>query len=64
LKDEESDSIEEHESEEEYPHTPVLRKLVREIRKLKRYTPPDFLSNFSLPITNDDPRTIREVVDS
>jgi hypothetical protein len=28
------------------------------------YTPPDFHSNFSLFITNDDPRTIRKAVDS
>jgi hypothetical protein len=29
LKDDESDSAEEHESEEEDPHTPVLRRSVR-----------------------------------
>jgi hypothetical protein len=28
LKDDESDSTEEHESEEEHPHTPVLRRSV------------------------------------
>jgi hypothetical protein len=37
---------------------------VWERRKLKRYTPPDFHSNFALFITNDDPRTVREAVDS
>jgi hypothetical protein len=35
LKDNESDSTEEHESEEKYPHTPVLRRSVRERRQLK-----------------------------
>ena len=47
----------------EDPHTPVLRRLVREKRQPERYTPPNFCSNFDLSITNDDPRTIREVVD-
>jgi hypothetical protein len=41
-----------------------LRRSVRERRKLERYTPPDFRSNFSLSITDDDPRTVREAVDS
>jgi hypothetical protein len=64
LKDDESDSTEEQESEEEDPHTPVLRRLVRERRLPERYTPSDFRSNFSLSITDDDPRTVREAVDS
>jgi hypothetical protein len=64
LKDDESDSKEDHESEEEDPHTLVLRRSVRERRLLERYTPSDILSNFSLSITDDDPRTIREAVDS
>jgi hypothetical protein len=41
-----------------------LRRSVQERRKPKRYTPPDFHSNFSLFITDDDPRTVREAVDS
>jgi hypothetical protein len=41
-----------------------LRRLVRERRLPERYTPSDFHSNFSLSITDDDPRTFREVVDS
>jgi hypothetical protein len=49
--------------EEPDPHTPILRRLVRERRQLKRYTPPNFHSNFALFITEDDPRTVREVVD-
>ena len=63
LKDDESDSTEEQESEEDH-HTLVLRRSVRERRQPKRYTPSDFRSNFSLFITNDDPRTVREEVDS
>jgi hypothetical protein len=64
LKDDESDSTEEQESEEEDPHTPVLRRSVRERRLPERYTPSDFHSNFALSITDDDPRTVREAVDS
>jgi hypothetical protein len=64
LKDDEADSTEEHESEEEDPHTPVLRRSDRERRLPERYSPPDFRSNFALSITDDDPRTVREAVDS
>jgi hypothetical protein len=64
LKDDESDSTEEQESEEEDDHTPVLRKSIRERRQPERYTPPDFRSNFVLSIIDDDPRTLREAVDS
>jgi hypothetical protein len=62
LKDDESDSIEEHESKSKETHTLVLRRLVQERRKLKRYTPPDFCSNFDLFIINDDPIIIREAM--
>jgi hypothetical protein len=64
LKDNGADSTEEQESEEEDPHTPVLRRLDRERRLLERYSPFDFRSNFVLSITDDDPRTVRKVVDS
>ena len=64
LKDDESDSTKEHESEEEDPHTLVLRRLDRVRRLPKRYSPFDFRSNFALSITDDDPRTFREAVDS
>jgi hypothetical protein len=37
---------------------------VRDRRQPERYSPPDFHSNFSLSITDDDPRTVREVVNS
>ena len=63
LKDDESESTEERESEEEYPHTLVLRRSVQERRLPKRYTPYDFHSNFSLSVIDDDPRTVKEVVD-
>jgi hypothetical protein len=64
LKEEESDSTTEQESEDEEPQTPVLRRSVRERRQPERYSPSTFCSNFSLSITDDDPRTVREAVDS
>ena len=64
LKDDEADSTEEHESEEEDPHTLVLRRSDRERRLPERYSPPYFRSNFSLSTTDDDPRTVKEAVDS
>jgi hypothetical protein len=63
LKDDEANSIEEHESEEEDPHNPVLRRLDQERRLPERYSPSDFRSNFALSITDDDPRTVKEAVD-
>jgi hypothetical protein len=41
-----------------------LRRSVRERRLPERYTPSDFHSNFSLYITDDDPRTVREAMNS
>jgi hypothetical protein len=61
---ESSKEYEEEEEEEEEPHTLVLRRSVRDRRKLERYSPPDFHSNFSLAITDDDPRIVREAVNS
>ena len=52
------------ESEKEEPQTPVVRRSVRERRQTERYSPSSSCSNFSLTITNDDPRTVREAVDS
>ena len=63
LKEEESDSTTEEDSEEEEPQTPTLRRSVRERRQPERYSPSTFCSGFALTIT-DDPRTVREVVDS
>ena len=66
LDDAKSKSCEEEEAEEEEeePHTLVLRRSVRETRQPERYSPPDFCSNFALSITDDDPRTIKEAVNS
>jgi hypothetical protein len=61
---EEEEAEEAEEEEEEEPHTPVLRRSVRDRRKPERYSPPDFHSNFALSITDDDPRTVREAVNS
>ena len=52
LESEEFDSIEEVELEEEEPHTLVLRRSSREIRKPERYSPPDFCSHFVFSITD------------
>jgi hypothetical protein len=41
-----------------------LRRSDRERRLLERYSPFDFCSNFALSNTDDDPRTVREEVDS
>ena len=41
-----------------------MRRLVRERRQPERYSPSTFCSNFALSATNDDPRTVKEVVDS
>jgi hypothetical protein len=41
-----------------------LRRSDRERRLPERYSPFDFHSNFALSITDDDPRTVREAVDS
>eukprot|EP00253_Pinus_taeda_P036334 PITA_36334 len=64
LKEEELDSTAEEESEDEEPQTPAVRRSVRERRQPERYSPFDFYSNFSLSITDDDPRTMKEAVDS
>ena len=64
LEGEESDSIEEAESEEEEPHTLVLRRSSREIRQPEKHSPPDFHSHFAMSITNDDPRNVKESVNS
>jgi hypothetical protein len=58
------EEAEEAEEEEEESHTLVLRRSVRDRRQPERYSPLDFRSNFALSVTNDDPRTIREVVNS
>eukprot|EP00253_Pinus_taeda_P029963 PITA_29963 len=64
LKEEESNSTTEDESKDEEPKTPTVRRSVRERRQSETYSPSAFHSKFSLSITDDDPRTMREVVDS
>eukprot|EP00253_Pinus_taeda_P013543 PITA_13543 len=64
LKEKESDSIVEEESEGEEPQTLVVRRSVRERRHLERYIPYAFYSNFSLSIIDDNPKTLKESVDS
>ena len=63
LKEEESDSIIEEESKDEEPQTSGVRRSVRERRQLERYSPSSFCSNFTLPIIDDDPRTVKEALD-
>ena len=68
MDDAKSESSEEEETEEaeaeEEPHTPVLRRSVRDRRQPEWYSPPNFHSNFALSITDDDPKTVREAVNS
>ena len=64
LKEEESNSVAEEESEDEEPQTLAVRRSVRERRQPERYSPSSFCSNFSLSVTDDDPRTVKEAVDS
>eukprot|EP00253_Pinus_taeda_P020122 PITA_20122 len=64
LKEEDSDSTVEEEPEDEEPQTPGVRRSVRERRQPERYSPSDFYSNFALSITDNDPRTVKEAVDS
>ena len=63
LKEEQPDSTVEEESKDEEPQTLVVRRSIRERRQPKRYSPSTLCSNFSLSITNDDPRTVKEAVD-
>ena len=41
-----------------------MRRSVQERRQPERHSPSAFYSNFALSITNDDPRTVKEAVDS
>ena len=63
LKEEESNSTTKEESEDEEPQTPVVRRSIRETRQLERYSPSAFCSIFSFSITDNDPRTVKKVVD-
>eukprot|EP00253_Pinus_taeda_P005980 PITA_05980 len=63
LKEEESDSTTDEESEDEKLQTSSVRRSVRERRQPERYSPSAFCSNFSLSITDDDPKTVKETID-
>eukprot|EP00253_Pinus_taeda_P014670 PITA_14670 len=52
------------ESEDEEPQTLGVRRSIRERRQPESYNPSAFSSIFSLSITDDDPRTVKEAVDS
>ena len=54
----------EEESKDEEPQTLGVRRSVRERRKLERHSPFAFYSNFSLSIIDDDPRNVKEEIDS
>eukprot|EP00253_Pinus_taeda_P004391 PITA_04391 len=64
LKKEESDSTAEEESKYEEPQTPAVRRSAQERRRPERYSPSTFCLNFALSITDDDPRIVKEAVDS
>ena len=64
LKEDESDSTTKEDSEYEEPQTPALRRSVRERTQPERYSPSAFCSGFALTITDDDPRTVKEAIDS
>eukprot|EP00253_Pinus_taeda_P032680 PITA_32680 len=64
LKEEESDSTKEEESEDEEPQSLVVRRSVRERRQPERYSPSTFCSNFALSVIDNDPRIVKEAIDS
>eukprot|EP00253_Pinus_taeda_P036329 PITA_36329 len=64
LKEKESNSTAEEESKDEELQAPAVRRSIQERRQLERYSPSAFCSNFASSITNDDPRTTKEAVDS
>ena len=41
-----------------------MRRSSREIRQPERYSPPNFCSHFAMSITDDDPRNVKEAVNS
>jgi len=63
LKEEESDSTAEEESEDEEPQTPGIRRSIQERGPPEKYSPSTFYSKFSFSLTGDDPKTMKEAVD-
>ena len=67
IMDEGVDSVEEEliELEEEVDlQTPAVRRFDRERRPVDRYSPPDFCSAFVLFVVSDEPRSVKEAVNS
>jgi hypothetical protein len=65
LRNEKYDLDESTESEEEVKQlTPVIRRLERVRKPVKRYSPPDFHSAFMLTTINDEPKLVGEAVES
>ena len=53
------------ESEEEVDlQTPAVRRSDRERRPVDRYSPPDFHSAFVLSAISDEPRSVKEAINS
>jgi hypothetical protein len=50
--------------EDEEPQNPSVRRSFQERRQPEMYSPSAFSSNFAFSVTDDDPRTVKEVVDS
>ena len=67
IMDEGADSVEEEliESEEEVDlQTLAVRRSDHERRPVDRYSPPDFHTAFSLSAVSDEPRSVKEAVNS
>jgi hypothetical protein len=65
LRNKEDDSNESTESNEEVEQpTLVVRRSVRVRNPVKRYSPPNFHSTFVLTTTDEEPKSVGEVVDS
>jgi hypothetical protein len=65
LRNEEDDLDESIELEEEVEqHSPIVRRLERIRKPVKRYSPPDFHSTFVLSSIDDEPKLVSEAVES
>ena len=65
LRNEEDDSDESTKSKEEVEQpTPIVRRSERVRKLVERYSPPDFYSTFLLTSIDEDPKSVREAVNS